>query len=604
MKSSDRNFGSVHNTEGLVKSPRTNMGPAKACSCLKFLSSLRRTLAATSVGILLMLMIMPPVPAQQLPPAPTFTILHSFTGPPNDGRNPITGLTLDSAGNLYGTTGIGGTANWGTVFVVRPDGSEAVLYNFPQTAFCCPGPSGLTLGSDGNFYGTTADGGAAFLGTVFSMSPAGTLTTIYSFAGSPNDGSGPVAGVIRDAAGDLYGTTVQGGVSGTGCSGTCGTVFKVSGNGVETVLHNFAGGSSDGGNPHGGLIQDSAGNLYGTASNGGSTGNGVVFEVAPDGTETVLYSFLGPANDGGPSSGAPNDGAHPQSGLVQDSAGNLYGTTLNGGAYSGGTVFKLSPAGSETLLHSFGGPSTLEGGSPFASVIMDAAGNLYGTTGSVGRSGGGPSVYELSPDGTFTVLHGFASSEGSPPSYGALVQDRARNLYGTTFGEPASPCSVEGPGGCGVVYKVVPPSADLDIANNAPSVALSGSTLTYSITVTNNGPDAASNVNIQDAIPAGTNFNSVATSSGSCTAPAPGGTGTVNCTAPGLALGSAITETLTVNVTAGLLSTITDTATVSSMTFDPTNNTSATATTTVVAAPSIGGLTGSIGFGKGKRTLY
>jgi len=552
-----------------------------------------------------MLMIMPPVPAQQLPPAPTFTILHSFTGPPNDGRNPITGLTLDSAGNLYGTTVIGGTANWGTVFVVRPDGSEAVLYSFAQSAVCCPDPSGLTLGSDGNFYGTTASGGAAGAGTVFSMSPDGTLTTLYSFAGSPNDGSDPVSGVIRDAAGNLYGTTVYGGVSGTGCSGTsCGTVFKLSPNGAETVLHNFAGGSSDGGNPYGGLIQDSAGNLYGTTSNGGSTGNGVVFEVAADGTETVLYSFLGPANDGGPSSGPPNDGAHPQSGLIQDSAGNLYGTTLNGGAYSDGTVFKLSPASSETLLHSFGGPSTLEGGSPSASVIMDAAGNLYGTTGSVGRSGGGPSVYELSPDGTLTVLHGFANSEGLPPSSGALVQDGARNLYGTTFGEAASPCSVEGPGGCGVVYKVVPPSADVDIANNAAIVAFSGSTLTYSITVTNNGPDAASNVNIQDAIPAGTNFNSVATTSGSCTAPAPGGTGTVICTAPALALGSAITETLTVNVTAGLLSTITDTATVSSTTFDPTSNTSATATTTVVAAPSIGGLTGSIGFGKGRRTSY
>jgi uncharacterized repeat protein (TIGR01451 family) len=156
----------------------------------------------------------------------------------------------------------------------------------------------------------------------------------------------------------------------------------------------------------------------------------------------------------------------------------------------------------------------------------------------------------------------------------------------------------------GFVTKISPATADVDIANNAPSVVLSGSTLTYSITVTNNGPDAASNVNIQDAIPAGTNFNSVATTSGSCTAPAPGGAGTVNCTAPTLAAGSAITETLTVNVTAGLLSTITDTATVSSTTFDPTNNTSATATTTVVAAPSIGGLTGSIGFGKGKRTFY
>jgi uncharacterized repeat protein (TIGR01451 family) len=217
-------------------------------------------------------------------------------------------------------------------------------------------------------------------------------------------------------------------------------------------------------------------------------------------------------------------------------------------------------------------------------------------------------VEQINPDGslgfTFT-LDGSGQGEA-----GGIVTDSV-NVYvsgetkSTAFATTANAFQTANHGGYDAfVAKIAPASADVDIANNAPSVALSGSTLTYSITVTNNGPDAASNVNIQDAIPAGTNFNSVATTSGSCTAPAPGDTGTVNCTAPGLAPGSAITETLTVNVLAGLLSTITDTATVSSTTFDPTNNTSATATTTVVAAPSIGGLTGSFGFGKGRRTSY
>ena len=557
------------------------------CSLFVGGTSRRKILSAVPLGIVLMLVLTTPVPAQQ----PVFTVLHSFTGPPNDGRNPTTGLTLDSAGNLYGTTEIGGAFNWGAIFVVRPDGTEAVLYSFPQTAFCCPIPSGLTLGSDGNFYGTTADGGTAFLGTVFSMRPDGTLTTLYSFAGSPNDGAGPAAGVIRDAAGNLYGTTFRGGGTGTNCFGTCGTVFKLSPDGTETILHSFTGGPSDGGNPSGGLIQDSAGNLYGTTqyggttSNGNGTGNGVVFKVAPDGTETVLYTFLGP---GGP----PDDGANPQSGLIQDSEGNLYGTTENGGAYSGGTLFKLSPTGVETVLHSFGGPSTLEGRSPMAGVIMDSSGNLYGTTGVVGSSGGGPSVYELSPDGTLTVLHSYAGSYG-PPSQGALVQDQARNLYDTTFGSPASPCSVEGPGGCGVVFKLTTPSADLTISNTAPRVVLAGSAISYAITVTNNGPDTALNTVITDELPTGATFNSVAISSGTCTAPAPGSTGTVTCTVPssGLNSGDTIVETLVVNLTPTVTGVITDTATVSSSLFDPTTaDNSSTATTSVILGGFLGPL--------------
>lgn len=536
-----------------------------------------RLQAVLGLITVVMLMLVASLLAQQPLTPPAFTILHSFTGPPNDGRNPMTGLTLDTSGNLYGTTLMGGAVNGGAVFVVKPDGSEAVLYSFPLgNTGGGTDPSGLTLGTDGNFYGTTMYSGTAGVGTVFRMAPDGTVTVLYSFAGPPNDGSMPRYGVIRDPQGNLFGTTEYGGppCASLGSVG-CGTVFRLSPDGTETILHSFAGGANDGANPTGGLLQDAVGNLYGVAGSGGSTGNGVVFKLSPDGTETMMYSFLGPANNGGTSSGLPGDGAYPMGTLIQDGSGNLYGTTLNGGAYSGGTVFKLSPTGTETILLSPGGPSSNDGRSPQSGVIMDPAGNLYGTTQSA--------VFELSPDGIETVLHNFSPGSEGAPTMAGLVQDGARTLYGTTFGDGAQPCSVEGPGGCGVVFKLRPPTADLSIHSLAPTATTSGSMITYVIEVTNNGPDAASSVDIVDAIPAGATFNSVSVSAGSCTAPAAGGAGTVTCSVPTLASGAVITETLTVNVTAAAGSAIMDTATVSSTTFDPSpGNNSATITTTVV----------------------
>jgi len=516
------------------------------------------------MGLVLMLVVN--LLAQQPLTPPAFTILHSFTGPPNDGRNPTTGLTLDSSGNLYGTTMMGGAFNDGAVFLVRTDGSEAMLYSFPPGNAGGTIPSGLTLGTDGNFYGTTMVGGLAGVGNVFLMTPAGIVTELYSFAGPPNDGSRPRYGVIRDSQGNLFGTTEYGGppcaISG---SVGCGTVFRLSLDGTETILHSFAGGTNDGAYPMGGLLEDAAGNLYGVARAGGSTGNGVVFKLSPDGTETVLHSFLGP----------PGDGATPMGTLIQDGSGNFYGTTQNGGANSGGTVFKLSPTGIETILLSPGGPSSIDGRSPQSGVIMDPDGNLYGTTISA--------VFELSPDGVETVLHYFSGTAEGAPVMAGLVQDGARTLYGTGFGDGAQPCSVEGPGGCGVVFKLRTPTADLSIHSVAPTVAASGTTITYVIEVMNNGPDAASSVNIVDAIPAGATFSSASVSAGSCTAPAAGGTGTVTCSVPTLASGSVVTETLVINVKAGMGSAIIDTATVSLATFDPSSgNNSASITTTII----------------------
>jgi uncharacterized repeat protein (TIGR03803 family) len=244
----------------------------------------------------------------------------------------------------------------------------------------------------GNLYGTTQNGGSGGgcsfgCGTVFKLAPAGNETVLHSFTGSPGDGGRPVAGLIMDTAGNLYGTTAEGGsgtctvINGVPVSG-CGTVFKLDPAGNETVLHSFTGGS-DGIQALAALIMDQAGNLYGTTELGGSFGFGTVFKLDPSGNETVLHTFTG-----------GNDGATPFfAGLIMDTAGNLYGTTFNGGASGYGTVFELDTAGNETVLHSFTG-SPGDGASPPAALIMDKAGNLYGTTLIGGASGFG-TVFKL-----------------------------------------------------------------------------------------------------------------------------------------------------------------------------------------------------------------
>ena len=326
------------------------------------------------------------------------SILHSFAG--TDGANPAAGLVFDAAGNLYGTTQSGGLTG------------------------DCQGPNG---------------GGPNSCGVVFKLTPNadGTWTesVLYSFMGIP-DAANPVGGLIFDAAGNLYGTTSAGG-------GGVGTVFKLTpsagGTWTESVLHSFGGGW-DGGYPYAGLIFDTAGNLYGTSFYGGDTrvvacGCGVVWKLEPnpEGTWTMsaLFSFMG------------EDGALPYAGLIFDAAGNLYGTTEEGGYLSVcpvnadriiggcGVVFKLTPTSSgwsETVLLAFLGKP---GEYPYAGVIMDAAGNLYGTT--YGQNTNYGSVFELTHTSTGwsdTVLHKFTGT-GEYPIAG-LTMDAAGNLYGTT----------------------------------------------------------------------------------------------------------------------------------------------------------------------------
>jgi len=252
----------------------------------------------------------------------TETILYSF---PAGSSEPYCGLIQGSDGNFYGTTGANGTSDDGTVFMITASGTETVLHAFPKTGTDGEIPyAGLIQGSDGNFYGTTYFGGANGLGTVFQVTPSGTETVLYSFAGG-SDGEHPYAGVIQGLDGNFYGTTYQGGTSGYG------TAFKLTPSGTETVLYSFAGSSSDGANPEAGLIQVRDGNFYGNTYLGGASNLGTVFQPLPSGTEPVLHAFAG----------GSSDGANPSANLIQSSDGNLYGSTFAGGS-GHGTFFKVT----------------------------------------------------------------------------------------------------------------------------------------------------------------------------------------------------------------------------------------------------------------------
>jgi uncharacterized repeat protein (TIGR03803 family) len=320
------------------------------------------------------------------------TVLHSFGGAV-DGYWPVAGLVRDSAGDLFGTT-FTGTAGSGTVFEVYPNGVEAVLHNFSGGKDEGDPAGSLLLDSAGNLYGTTAGVDTGQYGTVFKLAPDGKITELHTFAGSPNDGAGPAAGLIHDGAGNLYGTTANGG---TGGDEFTGTVFEVSKGGVETILYNFTG-NSDGGSPEANLIRDSAGNLYGTTVEGGDSaficeqffdGCGTVFKVTPEGQETVLYSFTG-----------GDDGGNPLSDLLMDGKGNLYGTASGGGSSSGlsctacGVVFEVTPTGKERVLHSFPGMRD-DGEIPYGGLLR-VENYLYGTTYYGGTYGCG-TVYKIAP---------------------------------------------------------------------------------------------------------------------------------------------------------------------------------------------------------------
>ncbi|MGB8886031.1 MAG: choice-of-anchor tandem repeat GloVer-containing protein [Candidatus Korobacteraceae bacterium] len=370
------------------------------------------------------------------------SVLHSFDNNGTDGVNPYAGLIIDATGNLYGTTAGGGIHSLGMVFKLSPrEGggwTETVLHSFGHGTDGAGPYANLVMDAAGNLYGTTQLGGIHGTGTVFELSPeqggGWTELVLHSFNDNGSDGSYPLAGLIMDAAGNLYGMTQQGGIH--SCGGkNCGTVFELSprqgGGWTETVLHSFNNNGSDGANPQAGLTMDAAGNLYGTTYRGGIHSSGAVFELSPrEGggwTETVLHSF-----------GNGTDGATPDSGLIVDAAGNLYGTTYFGGIHSDGTVFELSPreggGWTETVLHSFGNGT--DGMNPYAGLTIDATGNLYGTTVAGGLHSYG-TAFELSPrqggGWTETVLHSFGNGTDGINPYASLLLDANGNLYGTTI---------------------------------------------------------------------------------------------------------------------------------------------------------------------------
>jgi uncharacterized repeat protein (TIGR03803 family) len=379
-----------------------------------------------------------------------------------DGAYPQAGLILDADGNLYGTALQGGVYGYGTVFKLSagPGGGwkETVLHSFNSNGHDgVSSVAGLIFDKEGNLYGTTYYGGNGpctsgqfpGCGTVFKLAPLGggkwQETVIYNFmAGS--DGAFPASSLTLDAAGNLYGTTASGGLGPCTFGGYvgCGTVFDLvpsTGGWTETVLHSFGGGT-DGQFLDGGVVMDSTGNVYGTTEQGGNSscyhnyGCGTIFKLALSNgvwTKTTLYTF----------SGSP-DGGWPVGNLVFDGAGSLYGVTLEGGGQGVGTAFELmSVSGNwtETVLHRFCSRMNCDDGAlPFAGLIFDQAGNLYGTTGFGGRGGYGV-VFKLTADlgGGWdeTVLHYFIDRPGADP-IGGVIFDPAGNLYGTTEGVPGT----------------------------------------------------------------------------------------------------------------------------------------------------------------------
>jgi uncharacterized repeat protein (TIGR03803 family) len=396
------------------------------------------------------------------------SVLHSFCAQNNcaDGEIPYAGVIFDQKGNLYGTTPDGGAYGGGVVFKLTPEGKETVFYS------CCADGAnpyaGVIFDQKGNLYGTTYYGGAYGGGVVFKLTPEAKETVLYSFCAQTNctDGANPYAGLVLDGKGNLYGTTPEGGAS-NNCDDNppgCGIVFKLTPGGKEIVLHSFCAQSNcpDGAVPTAGLISDQNGYLYGTTQGGGAYGRGTVFKITPEGKYTVLYSFCAQTNC--------DDGYEPRLGnLVLDRKGNLYGTTYLGAAHDQnicpwgcGVVFKLTPEGKETVLYSFCAQTNCtDGAQPYGGLVLDEKGNLYGTTVGGGAYNNGKScygigcgvVFKLTPKGKELVLHRFCPhgngncTDGAIP-LGGLALDNKGNLYGTTVGGGAH--------GQGVLFRLTP----------------------------------------------------------------------------------------------------------------------------------------------------
>lgn len=355
------------------------------------------------------------------------TTLHSFNS--SDGYVPLTGLTQGADGNFYGVTQAGGAYGYGVAFRISSAGSYTLLHSFGQNAGDPQKPFGkLTPGNDGNFYGTTTHGGSNDYGTIYKMAPDGTVTLLHSMAFA--DGVAPTAGLLLGSDGNFYGAAPNGG-TGSGPVGA-GTIFKVTPNGTLTVLHSFtaafANTNSDGQSPFGALVEGADGSVYGTTYGGGQFGFGILFGITKNGIFTSLYSF-------GAQSG---DGSFSRTGLCRANDGAFYGTCSQGGFSNKGTIFKMTTSGTAAstnvqTLHSFTGVSG-DGALPLSPLIQGNDGKLYGMTASGGGNGSGL-IYQVAFDGTFTPLYSFGTqpNDGTAPN-DSLLQASDGTLYGTTSG--------------------------------------------------------------------------------------------------------------------------------------------------------------------------
>jgi uncharacterized repeat protein (TIGR03803 family) len=368
--------------------------------------------------------------------AQSFSVVHSFAN--DDGSEPLAGLAMDARENLYGTASSGGAYGDGVVFKASRNGVEMVLHSFGHGTDGSTPESSVILDATGNLYGTTFVGGTSSAGTVFKVSSKGTEMVLYNFAGGA-DGANPIAGLAMDKAGNLYGTTSTGGTFNEG------TVFRVSSTGKHTVLYNFGEAVNDGSTPVAGVTLDSEGSLYGTTSAGGVAGYGTVFELKPSGSassETILHQFE-----------LQSDGGTPYAGLIFDHSGNLYGAATQGGDGSGGggTVFELTPSGANWNFHVLYGLAGWNISGTFRDLLYDnSTGVIYATTHCDGAYDSG-TVYQLKPSGgswLYTELYTFTGSSDGLYLFSNLVMDKAGNLYGTT--------SLGGGNGMGEIFQVKP----------------------------------------------------------------------------------------------------------------------------------------------------
>lgn len=403
----------------------------------------------------------------------SYSVLHQFSI--SDGGLPYGDLFADEDGNFYGTTDVGGATNAGTFFQLTPGGTYTVLSSFTLANGGAP-YGGAVEGKDGNFYGVTLYGGANSAGAAYQVTPTGQFTTLHSFdrpdANYTNtEGANPNARLTLGTDGNFYGAAMYGGANNTG------TLFSMTAAGSVTVLHTFSAGAlgnSDGANPASSLVQASDGNFYGATLNGGPAGTGTVFRLSPQGTFTTLHSFA--------AKGSGNtDGVNPSAGLIQATDGFLYGSTAYGGINNTGTIFKISLSGGFSTLHSFAaknGKKNLDGIFPSGRLLQGSDGSFYGVS-ALGGSNGYGTVFRTTNTGATTSIYNFTAPTnklGGLP-FAGLVEDSSGNLYGST---------VEGGTSSeGVLYKLTPlPLPVISISINPTSLAL-GQTATITWSTSN-----------------------------------------------------------------------------------------------------------------------